>query len=216
MQSRPAGKARVHELARELGLTSKQILNTALDLGIYVKSASSTVEAADARRIGDTVTGRGQALPRRRNWPHQPIANNPYFRPVIRPRTAPPAPREPRLRPDPGIMSYGPRPDDDSFDAALRRTQAASRPTRPSRPPKPKPNPIVDIILARSPMLRWSDEPIPGVVHEWARMWTNELFEPDDVAAWMDAGLKGNEAHRATELCREGWTPVTWASRRAD
>ncbi len=63
-------------------------------------------------------------------------------------------------------------------------------------------------------MLRWPGEPIPGAVHEWARMWTNELFEPDDVAAWMDAGLKGNEAHRATELCREGWTPATWAGRR--
>ena len=46
-----AGKARVHELAKELGVTSKQLLETLNEQGEFVKSASSTVEAPVARRI---------------------------------------------------------------------------------------------------------------------------------------------------------------------
>ena len=40
-----AGKARVHELAKELGVTSKEVLAKLSELGEFVKSASSTVEA---------------------------------------------------------------------------------------------------------------------------------------------------------------------------
>ena len=49
-----AGKARVHELAKELGVTSKEVLKKLADLGEYVKSASSTVEAPVARKLRDS------------------------------------------------------------------------------------------------------------------------------------------------------------------
>ncbi|HKN96966.1 MAG TPA: translation initiation factor IF-2 N-terminal domain-containing protein, partial [Pseudonocardiaceae bacterium] len=49
-----AGKARVHELAKELGVTSKDVLAKLKDLGEFVKSASSTVEAPVARRLRDS------------------------------------------------------------------------------------------------------------------------------------------------------------------
>ena len=52
-----AGKARVHELAKELGISSKQVLSKLQDLGEYVKSPSSTVEAPVARRLRDSVSG---------------------------------------------------------------------------------------------------------------------------------------------------------------
>jgi len=45
-----AGKARVHELAKELGVTSKEVLARLSEQGEFVKSASSTVEAPVARR----------------------------------------------------------------------------------------------------------------------------------------------------------------------
>lgn len=45
------GKARVHELAKELGITSKDILTHLKEQGDFVKSASSTVEAPVARRL---------------------------------------------------------------------------------------------------------------------------------------------------------------------
>lgn len=46
-----SGKRRVHELAKELGVTSKVILAELRDAGEAVKSASSTIEAPVARRL---------------------------------------------------------------------------------------------------------------------------------------------------------------------
>ncbi|EFQ83186.1 translation initiation factor IF-2, partial [Aeromicrobium marinum DSM 15272] len=55
---------RVHELARELGVESKTILSTLKDMGEYVKSASSTVEAPVVRRLkeehGDALRAQGE------------------------------------------------------------------------------------------------------------------------------------------------------------
>ena len=45
------GKARVHELAKELGLESKNVLSWLKDNGEFVKSASSTIEAPVARKL---------------------------------------------------------------------------------------------------------------------------------------------------------------------
>ncbi|GAA1731867.1 translation initiation factor IF-2 [Aeromicrobium alkaliterrae] len=54
---------RVHELARELGVESKIILSTLKDMGEYVKSASSSVEAPVVRRLkeehGDSLRAQG-------------------------------------------------------------------------------------------------------------------------------------------------------------
>ncbi len=52
-----AGKARVHELAKELGVTSKEVLARLSDQGEFVKSASSTVEAPVARRLREAFGG---------------------------------------------------------------------------------------------------------------------------------------------------------------
>jgi len=52
-----AGKARVHELAKELGVTSKEVLARLSEQGEFVKSASSTVEAPVARRLREAFGG---------------------------------------------------------------------------------------------------------------------------------------------------------------
>ena len=44
-------KARVYELAKELGVDSKTVLEKLKDMGEFVKSASSTVETPVARRL---------------------------------------------------------------------------------------------------------------------------------------------------------------------
>src|SRR6266536_4810131 len=54
LRSPVAGKARVHELAKELGVTSKDVLAKLNELGEFVKSASSTVEAPVARRLRES------------------------------------------------------------------------------------------------------------------------------------------------------------------
>jgi translation initiation factor IF-2 len=43
-------KKRVHEIAKEQGLTSREVLAAFKDAGVYVKAASSTVEERDIRR----------------------------------------------------------------------------------------------------------------------------------------------------------------------
>src|SRR4051794_20295071 len=43
-------KKRVHEIAKEQGITSKEVLAAFKDAGVYVKAASSTVEERDIRR----------------------------------------------------------------------------------------------------------------------------------------------------------------------
>ncbi|CAB4912757.1 unannotated protein [freshwater metagenome] len=48
-------KVRVHELAKELGVTSKDVLAKLAELGEFVKSASSTVEAPVARKLKEAM-----------------------------------------------------------------------------------------------------------------------------------------------------------------
>ena len=44
-------KVRVHELAKELGITSKEALSTLKDLGEFVSSASSTIEPPVVKKL---------------------------------------------------------------------------------------------------------------------------------------------------------------------
>ncbi len=65
-------KARVYELAKELGVDSKTVLNKLEAMGEFVKSASSTVEPAVARssecfrfqRAGQRIQSKKPAVPR--------------------------------------------------------------------------------------------------------------------------------------------------------
>ncbi|MEO9239876.1 MAG: translation initiation factor IF-2 [Jatrophihabitantaceae bacterium] len=58
-----AGKARVHELAKELGVPSKEVLAKLSELGEFVKSASSTVEAPVARRLREAFPASSAPAP---------------------------------------------------------------------------------------------------------------------------------------------------------
>ncbi|WP_083929621.1 translation initiation factor IF-2 [Catelliglobosispora koreensis] len=75
-----AGKARVHELAKELGVESKNVLAKLKEMGEFVKSASSTVEAPVARRLKEAFAAGGA-----------PVASAPAAAPAA------PAPSEPRV-----------------------------------------------------------------------------------------------------------------------
>ena len=54
-----AGKARVHELAKELGVESKVVLAKLKEMGEFVKSASSTIEPPVARRLKEAFPASG-------------------------------------------------------------------------------------------------------------------------------------------------------------
>ncbi|GAY09417.1 translation initiation factor IF-2 [Pseudonocardia sp. N23] len=141
-----AGKARVHELAKELGLSSKQVLSKLQELGEYVKSPSSTVEAPVARKLRDSVSGGGNGNGRR--------GGNPGG--GARPRPASPAPSGGAPTPGPRPGAPGPRPGPPAprpvAEPAAPAAAPASAPVAPaasaeapSRPaasgPRPGPRP---------------------------------------------------------------------------
>ncbi|MGC5017813.1 translation initiation factor IF-2 [Micromonospora sp. DT47] len=109
-----AGKARVHELAKELGVESKTVLAKLKEMGEFVKSASSTVEAPVARRLrGAFVASAGGS-----SAPTAPAAAAPSPAPTPTPSPTPDAPRvsarpmPPRrpAAPTPGPKPKGPVP----------------------------------------------------------------------------------------------------------
>ncbi|MFD8495495.1 translation initiation factor IF-2 [Amycolatopsis sp. NPDC059657] len=121
------GKARVHELAKELGVTSKEVLAKLKEQGEFVKSASSTVEAPVARRLRDAYPSKGgkkptpapprPAAPASNGTPAAPPAQSAPSAPAKQAPAAAAAPSAPQAPsapastgPRPGGMRPGPRP----------------------------------------------------------------------------------------------------------
>ena len=116
-----AGKARVHELAKELGVESKTVLAKLKEMGEFVKSASSTVEAPVARRLRVALeAGSAPATPARA--------------PVSPPPSAAPAA-------DPARVSARPAPP-------KRVAPVAKKAPVPTAPPVVKPASAHDIEVA--------------------------------------------------------------------
>ncbi len=120
------GKARVHELAKELGLDSKSVLSWLKDNGEFVKSASSTVEAPVARKL-------------REAFPAAPQAAKPAAAAPAAPAAAP-APSAPAARPSAPSPS-APAPAAPSAPAPLAPAASAATPAAPPRPGAPLPGP---------------------------------------------------------------------------
>ncbi|MER6667345.1 translation initiation factor IF-2 [Amycolatopsis japonica] len=127
------GKARVHELAKELGITSKEVLAKLKDQGEFVKSASSTVEAPVARRLRDAYSSKdGQSK--------KPVPT-PGPRPPAKP--AAPAPAAKPAQPAPAAKTEAPAAPAASAPApsAPAPAQQPSRPSTPGARPGPRPGP---------------------------------------------------------------------------
>ncbi|MGX7824981.1 translation initiation factor IF-2 [Actinokineospora sp. 24-640] len=118
-----AGKARVHELAKEFGVTSKDLLARLKDMGEFVKSASSTVEAPVARRLRDTYEGKGDKG-------GAPGGAKPAMKPGPRPGGGvKPGPRPPQT----------PQPQQQSTPAPAAETAAPAAGPKPGVAPGPRP-----------------------------------------------------------------------------
>ncbi|WP_205673256.1 translation initiation factor IF-2 N-terminal domain-containing protein, partial [Amycolatopsis nivea] len=114
------GKARVHELAKELGITSKEVLAKLKEQGEFVKSASSTVEAPVARRLRDAYPAKGGKKPG----------------PTPGPRPAPaPKPPAPQQQSAASQAPSAPAPAPQQAPAVKPGPQAA----KPAASPGPKP-----------------------------------------------------------------------------
>ncbi|MGE2844208.1 translation initiation factor IF-2 [Rhodococcus sp. 2.95] len=127
-----AGKARVHELAKELGVTSKELLATLKEQGEFVKSASSTVEAPVARRLRESFPSAGGAETKSETGAAAPAA-----RPAAKPGAPSPSAAKPGA-PRPGPKPAAPAPAAPAAPApAAPAAPAAAAPAAPSAPVPP-------------------------------------------------------------------------------
>ncbi|GGN76874.1 hypothetical protein GCM10011579_058490 [Streptomyces albiflavescens] len=119
-------KVRVYELAKEFGVESKVVMAKLQELGEFVRSASSTIEAPVVRKLTDALqqgNGGGKPAPARKAAPAKPAAPSPAQ------AARPAAPRPP-----------APKPAAAEKPAAAPVTPAAPGP-RPTPGPKPAPKP---------------------------------------------------------------------------
>jgi translation initiation factor IF-2 len=156
----------VHELAKEFGVTSKEVLAKLKDLGEFVKSASSTVEPPVARRLRDAYAkpsgdGAGKAQPSAKPAPAQqrpaaPPPNRAPSRPAgpAAKSSAQQAPQAPKPGPKPpakpAVEPVAPPPSAPEVPAAAKvdakppaPAPEAPRPDHvvPPKPQAPKPGP---------------------------------------------------------------------------
>ncbi|MER7187615.1 translation initiation factor IF-2 N-terminal domain-containing protein, partial [Streptomyces hyaluromycini] len=82
-------KVRVYELAKEFGVESKVVMAKLQELGEFVRSASSTIEAPVVRKLTDAFQGGGKPAPRKAA--PRPAAPSPAQ--GARPAAPKPAPR---------------------------------------------------------------------------------------------------------------------------
>ncbi|MBJ8344963.1 translation initiation factor IF-2 [Antrihabitans sp. YC2-6] len=144
-----AGKARVHELAKELGVTSKELLAKLKEQGEFVKSASSTVEAPVARRVRESFAAPSAAPSNGGSATKQPAAPSagaarpgaPRPGPKPAPKAAP-APQAPA--PSAPVAAAPAAPAAPAPSAPAARTEAAPAPSprpaparRPAAPEQP-------------------------------------------------------------------------------
>ncbi|MEU9854350.1 translation initiation factor IF-2 [Streptomyces sp. NPDC047974] len=130
-------KVRVYELAKEFGVESKVVMAKLQELGEFVRSASSTIEAPVVRKLTDALQGPGGSAGKTAAKPGAPRKAAPAPKPAAPAPSAPAAARP--AAPKPGAPTPAPKP------AAAEKpvTPAASgpRPTPGPKPAAPAPKP---------------------------------------------------------------------------
>ena len=143
-------KVRVHELAKELGQPSKVVLQKLQDMGEFVRSASSTIEAPVARRLRaefPTESGDSTTSQRSGSTP-KPGARKPASAPKPAAgcaTSASPEAKPERAKPEEGAPAAkakptGPKaPSPADAKPAPKPSAAAPKRPAPPKPDKPKP-----------------------------------------------------------------------------
>ncbi|MFF8729820.1 translation initiation factor IF-2 [Streptomyces sp. NPDC015171] len=126
-------KVRVYELAKEFGVESKVVMAKLQELGEFVRSASSTIEAPVVRKLTDAFQGGGNGKSAGKPAPRKAAPKPAAPSPVQAARPAAPRPPAPK----PPTAPAAPQP-------AASSEPAASAPAPGPRPvpgPKPAPRP---------------------------------------------------------------------------
>ena len=148
-------KARVYELAKELGCDSKAVLTKLADLGEFVRSASSTIEAPVVRKLrenmppaeGAPATAPAKSAASRRAAPSAPAT--------------PAAPTPTPAAPTPSAERSAPPPDTPVPDAPGRVAPSPVAPN-PVAPSPVAPSPVAPAPAATTPSAPAPAAPAPA------------------------------------------------------
>ncbi|MEU9452340.1 translation initiation factor IF-2 [Streptomyces sp. NPDC048277] len=135
-------KVRVYELAKEFGVESKVVMAKLQELGEFVRSASSTIEAPVVRKLTDALQGGGSGKPAPRKAAPKPGAPSPAqsARPGA-PKPGAPRPAAPQpAAPAAPAAPVAPAAAAPAAPAPVTPAPAASGP-RPGPRPAPRPAP---------------------------------------------------------------------------
>ncbi|HEV7203398.1 MAG TPA: translation initiation factor IF-2 [Jatrophihabitans sp.] len=141
------GKIRVSALAKELGIPSKEAVEKLNELGEYVKTASSTVEAPAARKLREAYPNAAPATPAKKAPAKKaaaaPAAAAPAAPVVETPTPAPSAqptqPTEPPAAPAPAAPAALPEPAAAAPERPAAAAASAAPPAAPGVPAAPRP-----------------------------------------------------------------------------
>ncbi len=144
------GKLRVHELAKQLGVTSKELLATLKEKGEFVKTASSTIEPPVVKKMKEHYGALGNAESNTPAQPASPAQPTPAASaPAAAAKPAAPSPKPSAAKPGATAPKPGPaapKPGAHKPSAAKPKPSAsAAKPAAPKpRPAKPqaKPQPV--------------------------------------------------------------------------
>ena len=132
------GKLRVHELAKQLGVTSKELLATLKEQGEFVKTASSTIEPPVVKKMRahyEAQSGGDDAAEKKQdNKPAKGAAKSTAKASAPKPGAKPAAPKPGAEAPKPGAKAAAPKPG----QGATKPGQgAAAKPGAKPAAPKP-------------------------------------------------------------------------------
>ncbi|MFJ5550456.1 translation initiation factor IF-2 [Streptomyces sp. NPDC093225] len=136
-------KVRVYELAKEFGVESKVVMAKLQELGEFVRSASSTIEAPVVRKLTDALQGPGGA-------------GKTAAKPGAPRKAAPAKPAAPAPSPASAARPAAPKPGAPAPKPAAAEAPAVSAPVTPAAPgprpgpkaPAPKPAPAAPAPVA--------------------------------------------------------------------
>ncbi|MBA9006996.1 MULTISPECIES: translation initiation factor IF-2 [Thermomonospora] len=124
-------KVRVYELAKEFGVESKVVMAKLQEMGEFVRSASSTIEAPVVRRLTEAFSNSSTGADKKVG------GRKPQQAPGRRPETAP----RPPAGAEPGARPAAPRPGPAPKPGPRPGPQQGPRPGG-GRPAAPKPGPV--------------------------------------------------------------------------
>ena len=141
------GKLRVHELAKQLGVTSKELLATLKEQGEFVKTASSTIEPPVVKKMRahyEAQSGGDDAAEKKQdNKPAKGAAKSTAKASAPKPGAKSAAPKPGAEAPKPGAKAAGPKPGQGApkpgQGAAAKPGAKPAAPKPGAKPAAPKP-----------------------------------------------------------------------------